>query len=85
MKINKNFFKKICGKISKVTISSTVGFKPENRFDFEETTYLLGIKINYVSFKNVNLPNSEFGESLRKLSTPREVPDRIVIKGFMKS
>ena len=58
MKLKKEFFKKICGKISKVTISRTVGFFPEDRFDFDETTYFIWFKINHTSLRNVKVDDS---------------------------
>ena len=85
MKMNRDFFRKICGKISKVNVSRTVGFKPEDRFDFEETTYLLGFKINHMSLKNVQINDSVLAKSLRNLASTKETPKRTIVKGFMKN
>lgn len=84
MKINRDFFRKICGKISKVTVNKTVGFFPEDRFDFDETIYFLGIKIKHKSLKNVRVDDTILAKNLKLLSTPKEVPNRVIVKGFVK-
>jgi len=85
MKVNRDFFRKICGKVSNVTVSRTVGFKPEDRFDFEETTYLFGFKINHVSIKDVKVEDTTIADSLRNLASKKETPKRTIVKGFRKN
>ena len=85
MKINRDFFSKIFGKVSNVTVSRTVGFKPEDRFDFEETTYLFGFKINHISIKDVQVKDVTIANSLRNLAVKRDIPNRTIVKGFRKN
>jgi hypothetical protein len=81
---NKDFFRKICGKVSNFTVRRTIGFKPVDVIDIDETTYLFGFKIKHIEVKNINI-NDEFLINTIKNTDNSEKKnlDRIVVKGFV--
>ena len=77
-----NFFKKICGKVSNFTLRRTVGFKPVDVLDYDETTYFLGFRIKHVEARNIKI-NGAILKAVKEFPCEKENPDRIVIKGFV--
>jgi hypothetical protein len=82
MKIKREFLQKICGRISDITFSSTVGYKPENKVNIETTTYFLGFKIKHKSLKNLEIKDPALAEAARIIGNKSTPNKRIIVKGF---
>jgi hypothetical protein len=90
MKINreffkKDFFKKICGKVSNFTVNKGIGFKAVNTVNFEEITYVLGIKVKHTYIKNIEVGENSVLRSVVENTVNDKVktPKRVIVKGFL--
>jgi hypothetical protein len=84
MKIKKEFFQKICGKIEDITFSRTVGYKSENKINIETTTYFLGFKIKHISLKNIEIKDPALVEAAKIIGPTNTPKGRTIVKGFNK-
>lgn len=82
MKIKREFFQKICGKISDISFTVGVGFKPESKINIKTTTYFLGFKIKH-TLKNTTIIDPKMIEAARMFNT-KPINNRTVVKGFIK-
>ena len=79
--MKKDLLKKICGKVSDVSVRRTVGFYSEHRLSLKETTYFLGFKINHVEIRDVKVSDAILKEALKNIFTKEDVK-RVIVKGF---
>lgn len=76
-------FRKVCGKVIDFDVRRTVGFKGRDVIDYEETTYVLGVRIKKVLYKDVNINNDAVINTIKNLPKRKKNSKRVIVKGFL--
>lgn len=75
-------FRKVCGKVIDFDVRRTVGFKGRDVIDYEESTYVLGLRIKKVLYKDVKITNDAVINTIKNLPKKKK-SKRVVVKGFL--
>lgn len=78
-----DFFKKICGKVSDFTVKSTVGFKPIDTIDIDESIYFLGFRLKHKVVKGISVNDINVIRAIKDFQKKDESKSkRVIVKGF---